>query len=190
MTCQFDQTAIVEHARGGGSAPGVDAHVRGCPSCAARLAEQRALTEGLRTLAGSAADARPSPALEPALLAAFAERFAGSAAPRAPWRPWLGAAAVLALVVMGAFYAREDLERARARESRAALAEAAAQFVPWPGAQALPSFESGHLVRVELPASALPVLGIVPVREITGERVLADVLIGQDGLARAVRLAP
>ena len=44
-------------------------------------------------------------------------------------------------------------------------------------------------MRMELPASVLPILGIVPARDISGDSVAADVLVGQDGLARAVRLA-
>ena len=62
------------------------------------------------------------------------------------------------------------------------------QFVPWPGAASLPAFESGQLVRTELPASVLPLLGISPADAPAGGHVIADVLYGQDGLARAVRL--
>ena len=47
-------------------------------------------------------------------------------------------------------------------------------FVTWPGAAAWPPFESGELIRVDIPTEA----GVVQ----------ADVLVGQDGFARAVRL--
>jgi hypothetical protein len=60
-------------------------------------------------------------------------------------------------------------------------------FVPWPGARDLPPFESGELVRVDLPVSMLPTLGMVP-PSTRGAAVKADVIVGQDGLARAVRL--
>jgi len=63
------------------------------------------------------------------------------------------------------------------------------EFVPWPGAAALPTFESGQLVRLDLPASLLPSLGLLPSPLHVGV-VQADVLIGQDGFARAVRLVP
>jgi hypothetical protein len=66
--------------------------------------------------------------------------------------------------------------------------ERASEFVPWPGAASLPAFESGQLVRTELPASVLPLLGIPEADAPPGGRVLADVLYAQDGLARAVRI--
>ncbi len=63
------------------------------------------------------------------------------------------------------------------------------EFVRWPGASALPTFESGQLVRMDLPASVVLSLGLVPTGSQTGV-VRADVLVGQDGFARAVRLVP
>jgi len=61
-------------------------------------------------------------------------------------------------------------------------------FMPWPGAAAGPPFESGQMVRVDLPVSVLPALGLwPPVSDVTF--VQADVIVGQDGFARAVRLA-
>jgi hypothetical protein len=60
-------------------------------------------------------------------------------------------------------------------------------FVPWPGAQAWPPFESGELMRVDLPVSALPALGLWPPSPAAGV-VQADIVVGQDGFARAVRL--
>jgi hypothetical protein len=62
-----------------------------------------------------------------------------------------------------------------------------AEFVPWPGADGLPRFESGELVRVDLPVSSLPALGLWPPPS-AGSVVQADIVVGQDGFARAVRL--
>ena len=63
---------------------------------------------------------------------------------------------------------------------------AAGDFIPWPGAAALPPLESGELVRIDLPVSVLPTLGVaVPAAHVTA--IKADVIIGQDGFARAVR---
>jgi len=64
---------------------------------------------------------------------------------------------------------------------------AGTDFVPWPGAHALPPFESGELRRVDLPLSALPALGLLAPPS-AGSIVQAELVIGQDGLARAVRL--
>lgn len=60
-------------------------------------------------------------------------------------------------------------------------------FVSWPGSEALPAFESGSLVRVNLPVTTLPALGLAAP---DGEAAVvpADIVVGQDGLARAVRL--
>lgn len=62
-------------------------------------------------------------------------------------------------------------------------------FVPWPGAETLPTFESGRLMRLDLPESVARSLGLTPRASRSGV-VRADLLIGQDGLARAVRVAP
>ena len=48
------------------------------------------------------------------------------------------------------------------------------EFVAWPGATAGPPFESGELIRIDIPTE----VGVVQ----------AEVLVGQDGFARAVRL--
>lgn len=66
--------------------------------------------------------------------------------------------------------------------------DAAADFVAWPGAAALPAFESGELVRAEVPASVLPLLGISRAEVSERGTVMADFIVGQDGMARAVRL--
>jgi hypothetical protein len=62
-------------------------------------------------------------------------------------------------------------------------------FVAWPGAAAGPPLESGSVIRVWLPVSILPALGLWPPPS-AGSEVPADVLVGQDGFARAVRLVP
>ena len=61
------------------------------------------------------------------------------------------------------------------------------EFVPWPGTQTWPPFESGRVVRVDLPVSALPALGLLP--PVSAATVVqADIVVAQDGFARAVRL--
>lgn len=65
-------------------------------------------------------------------------------------------------------------------------------FVFLPAAMELPDFESGSIVRMELPVTSLPEYGIeiVPslVRSVTDGSVEADLLVGQDGQPRAIRL--
>ena len=64
-----------------------------------------------------------------------------------------------------------------------------AGFVALPEAAALPAFESGRIVRVEVPLASLPAYGLDLVPDATPTRVEADLLVGQDGLPRAIRLA-
>jgi hypothetical protein len=87
------------------------------------------------------------------------------------------------------------LARAAARPHRArrrapqVAARNRVEFVAWPGATGLPAFESGYLMRVDMPASIVLSLGLVPPLPQT-TFVQADVLVGQDRLPRAVRLVP
>jgi hypothetical protein len=60
-------------------------------------------------------------------------------------------------------------------------------FVAWPGSSAWPPFESGSIVRVEVPAAALPSRGEAAPAAFA-QMVPADVVVGQEGLARAIRL--
>jgi hypothetical protein len=62
------------------------------------------------------------------------------------------------------------------------------EFVSLPGAASLPHFESGSIVRVDLPLSSLAAYG-VDISTTGGKGpVKADVLVGQDGEPRAIRL--
>jgi len=61
-------------------------------------------------------------------------------------------------------------------------------FVDLPWTAGLPAFESGEIVRMDISVGSLPAYGI-DIFSGTGDRpVEADLLIGQDGLARAIRL--
>jgi hypothetical protein len=64
--------------------------------------------------------------------------------------------------------------------------EIATDFMPMSGSDPIP-IDSGSLVRVELPRSALESFGLPMNMERAGERIKADVLVGSDGLARAIR---
>ena len=66
--------------------------------------------------------------------------------------------------------------------------ETAAGFYPLPDADALPPVESGMVVRVQMPMASLELIGFPINQDRASERVEAEVLLGQDGLARGVRL--
>jgi len=61
-------------------------------------------------------------------------------------------------------------------------------FVDLPWTAGLPAFESGEIVRMEIPAASLPTYGIDISPGAGRGPVKADVLIGQDGFARQIRL--
>lgn len=63
-----------------------------------------------------------------------------------------------------------------------------AGFVALPGATGLPVFESGMIVRVEIELPSLPSYGVPIVPDAVSNSVEADLLVGQDGQARAIRL--
>jgi hypothetical protein len=69
-----------------------------------------------------------------------------------------------------------------------AEAEIATQFILLREGEDLTSMERLSLVRVELPGSAIKEVGIPIVLDLADTTVTADVLLGQDGLARAIRL--
>jgi hypothetical protein len=163
---------------------------RGRPSASRHpeRAEGQDLVDALRRLAQDIEAPPINPQAERALLEAFDRARALQEAParRRLLRP-RDAAALLALAATLALVVVSRSGRAPASPAIAPLTTT--EFVIWPGAAELPRFESGHLMRMELPVSALPSLGLVPPssREVT---VHADVLVGQDGFPRAVRLSP
>jgi hypothetical protein len=60
-------------------------------------------------------------------------------------------------------------------------------FVPIPSAEGLPEFESGQIVRLGIPVTALPNYGVeIPPGSVSA--IQADLLVGQDGQPRAIRL--
>jgi hypothetical protein len=65
--------------------------------------------------------------------------------------------------------------------------EVVTQFFSLREGEDLTSLESLQLVRIELPGSALSEVGLPVDPETANEPVKADVVLGQDGLARAIR---
>lgn len=146
------------------------------------------LASALRQVAQSTVVPPLDPDRERVLLEAFDRAQAETRATvrSGAWRP----AAVAALLALAAAMAWVIVGRSvRAPALPAVAPLRTTEFVLWPGAAELPTFESGHLMRMEVPVSALPSLGLAPPASTVGV-VKADVLIGQDGLPRAVRLSP
>lgn len=105
-------------------------------------------------------------------------RLSAAAGRRHPVRVWLPVAASLTIVVglmvgwtRDAAVPRADIAGRPAATHRGA---ADTSFLLVPDAGALPRFDHGELIRMEIPSPGGP--------------IQADVLVGQDGLARAVRV--
>jgi hypothetical protein len=69
----------------------------------------------------------------------------------------------------------------------AAAAEIATEFIPLMNRETLAEMDGGQVMRVELPRSALVSFGLPMDMERATERIKADVLVGNDGMARAIR---
>lgn len=246
------------------------AHAEACARCAARLANERALTLGLRSLAASMQQAEAPERVETALLAAFRERdrviqLRPTAQPltRAGRPSWRWAASVAAgLALLFAAFAATRLQPQPTQPQAVASARGSepVKLAPWPSPEAvsqiqaepqpvaltlprgpqlsfqrvssgtrnsmnlidrdrgsvkgmpgvntaqnsmtddiatdfipltyggdLSALDGGRVVRVELPRTAMARFGLPVNAERAAEPVKADVLLGDDGLAQAIR---
>jgi hypothetical protein len=151
---------------------------------------ERDVIAALRALA----DATPGlddPEMEARLEAAFSQHRIASNARVRRMDVWWAAAAVLVLACSSAAW---WLGQRRAIVTAPPSLEAStggllSDFVALPGAAALPEFERGDIVRIEVPLVSLPAYGIEIVPDATPMLVPADLLVGQDGVPRAIRIA-
>jgi hypothetical protein len=77
--------------------------------------------------------------------------------------------------------------RAALRDEPPQNTDRLAGFIPLPAAGGLPGFDSGMIVRVSIPTASLPAYGLAITPE-SSRTVNADLLVGQDGQARAIKL--
>lgn len=274
MNCRNFATHITELARGqmleARAKNETLAHLEECQHCAARFADEQALTNGLRSVGASATAMEIPTRVEESLLRAFRQRREAASSTVVPFAPakvmprWMplsiaAAAALLVVSTLGLLrllptgahepaqqaasasspsqtapppattpseatpgsplidstddsgskrqneispaYAgnrprpsmRPELNGRAARRdasynpSTSAREEIATDFLPLSYGSDLTQLEGGQVVRVELPRAALQSLGLPMNVERAGERVKADVLIGSDGVARAIR---
>jgi hypothetical protein len=82
---------------------------------------------------------------------------------------------------------QQDRRQQRVSRRKSNQAEVVSAFYPLMEGEDLDSSEIAQVVRVELPASALGVAGVSLGADISTVPVKADVALGYDGLARAVR---
>jgi hypothetical protein len=190
MSCQDLESALVELARGQPVHAGLRErallHVEICARCAVRFAAEQALSAELRGLAASAEAAQAPPRVEAALRAAFRGQPAKKVA-RPPWRrEWVAiAASLVVLFAAAAALLRHTSEPELSQP--AASQELTTEFIPLVyGSDPLPA-ENELIVRVKLPRIALVSFGLPVSEDRAGEPVKADILVGDDGVARAIR---
>jgi hypothetical protein len=182
-------------------------HVRECSACAALLNRQRTLASGLRTLAADWRSVEAPARVESRLTAAFLGQ-AGLTVLHPVTRWWVPlatwAAATAAVVGLAMFLVRDRqvVPAHRTTSNRVQLAaiepsadletpgdssDAESDFIPLPNAARIEPNEDLNLVRVEVPRSAMVALGYAVSEDRASEPVQAEVVLGADGLARAVR---
>lgn len=259
MTCQEVQLIIGDMARGSlmntAESAGAEDHLSTCQYCSRRLADERALSSGLRALAAATKSGQARSPLEARLLSAFAEHHARKRMPMRPcvpadarrWRkywPLALAASVTIAVSIGSVWYRNaantggenaatragatlrdsdekrDAEHSAAnparlsnsgvkimnadrmkpsdkmRNARRASApansiiaanEIATRYFPLTYTDGGLQLENGQLVRVEMPRVTLLSFGLPMNLERAREPIKADILLGNDGVARAIR---
>jgi hypothetical protein len=145
---------------------------------------------GLRLLAAEMKNVSAPPRVEAHLVRAYRERYSRSVPPVGEVRRWWAAAAAV-LLVAGALWTGVRQPPPSAANSGLAAAAASEEedtaFVPLPNAAGSPQDDDVDLVRVELPRSAVTALGMPAGDDSDAEGVEAEVLVGPDGMARAVR---
>ncbi len=207
MSCEEFEDDVVDVARGEARGESEQeealAHAGACLRCAARLEDERAVTSALRAFAARTAAAEAPPRVEAALLRAFRDPNSvgkeGSGAGR-PSRPvellLLGAAAaILAAIVVvpprtGGWH--EELPGALPVPTTETAAPETggtenAEFVSLSYGEDLRELDSLQVVSVELPRTALVALGWPAADSGQAEPVRAEVIVGHDGVARAIR---
>jgi hypothetical protein len=180
-------------------------HLDECSACAARYAREQKLSEGFRALAAQSRAGAPA-RVERRLVAAF-RREMGLAAtsPRAGWVPMVAWTAAVAATLLAGFVLVEGrqpprthhairpavelaaVDAAEVVDPMAALEDGEGEFIPLPNAESLAPNEQVNLVRVEVPRASMIPLGYAVSEENAADIVEADVVLGADGVARAIR---
>jgi hypothetical protein len=172
------------------------AHLAGCAACRTRWANRRELEAGLRAVAASCRKLEAPARVEARLLTAFRAQ-SGIPARRTErrWIPALTWAAAFAAMLALGFFLMQQREPEAARPAVARGVERASVeipndmegFIPLPNTEAVQANEEMGVVHVEVPRSAMLAVGLEVSADRAGEMVQADVMLGSDGVARAVR---
>lgn len=181
--------------------PEVARHVSQCEACARRLAREFRLSAGLRLLAAESETISTPQRVEARLLATFRAAHDIGAPRRLTWWrmpfiPWAAAALLVAGLAFTVWIApKRRVEAPAAHHAAPARIELAALttqesddgFIPLPNAPQIDPNDDVNVVRMELPRSAMLAVGLEVNPDQVSDTVEAEVKLGSDGLARAVR---
>ena len=151
-------------------------HVRDCPACAARQLEFARLSERL-----AAYHRTPASRWHWAAAGAFATAAAALALMMVQ-PEWTVAPAPVARIVEPA-----PAPKAAEPPVRRKALESYTSFVSLPFSNDTLPLENAPIVRVELPVESLRLAAIKVEENLAGRKVTADLLLGMDGLPRAIR---
>ena len=182
MNCEWRRARWIEAARGDASAVRRDSeladHLEACGQCSRFLHGQLELGAALAAVAAEAASLAPPEDLEASVLAEF-DRASGTSRRRA-WLP-AAAAALAASLVAAALLLQRPAPARRAAE---------APFIEIPYVAPPAPYERTAVMRMDVPLAALIAAGFEVHLPDAGAAVRADVLVGQDGRALAIRFVP
>jgi hypothetical protein len=174
MTCREFRDDLMEWARGAEPGNAVQSHLSTCAACARKLESQRALTAALRIVA--AEQIPPAEGLSGRVMAQF-DRSARVVRMRVSgWLAAGGLAAAAALLLL-----------VSPKKPAAPVAQDASQFITIPYTVPLSPEERATVVRMQIPVTALLAAGFQIQAADPAAIVQADVLVSQDGRARAIR---
>jgi hypothetical protein len=171
MMCREYREDVVEWARGSEPARALVVHIAECAECAGFLEEQRALSAVLQRLA-----AEEIPAASETVARVMAEFDRAARTARHRVLGWFAAGAVAAAACLALLVTPH----------RPAPPEAS-QFISIPYTIPLAPEERATVVRMDIPVSALIAAGFQMSATDPGATMQADVLVSQDGRARAIR---
>jgi hypothetical protein len=217
MNCEQVEAIVLDLGRDAGAdsleRAAAVAHLSHCPRCAALQESWEAAREELRALGEETLEARAPARVEMRLLQEFRTRHRSVVARRtALFAAWALAAAAILVGAVGMWNwqqarrletekqklaAQNTLETTGAAAQNQGSANLSAgfssaddsgEFTPLPGTT-LDETDEAAILRVRLQRGSLGALGLPVNEERAGEWIQVDLLVGNDGLPQAVRLA-
>jgi hypothetical protein len=183
MTCEVMREQLVETARGRELSSDLRAivfeHAAHCPTCAEQLELQQRLSVVLSEIALRSAG--PSRRVEELLLRKLPVPIRKK---RLRVWEWTGGAAAAAALAIGFIWLQHPASVVKIASDDTSRSG----FITLPFAEETTAEEQTDVVRVSLSGESLLAMGIPVSSDLLDQQVQADVEIGMDGTARAIRL--